>query len=243
MGYRLDSGEITSQKVTFILVSVLVTVILLWNLVNAEGYFKYALVYLAFMTLPLILNVYDWFFKLGWTVTEEPKSTRPFGFLKKLPTKYHALIILFVCLFLLFTITSRGTAIITAPTFQSPEFVENSLYGAVMSGFVAFPETLMFFCTLFPFIFSWLYIKTKSESISLIGGIFLASLLFSLFHLSVYGTVNLGATIATFIFGALNCVWLYLFRSSTGLIIIHFVNNFVAISFSVVGVAIIGGLV
>ena len=174
------------------------------------------------------------------TVSEEPRNLRPFRFLRNITNTQLFLFTIVLCFAIFFNLTSNGMSIIGVPTFSVMSVSKGVLYNSLTTAFVAIPETLLFFGLIFPTIYALIYKTIKEPMTTLLLAIILASSVFSIFHWSVYGVANLSATISTFIFGIFNCLWIYSFRSSYSLIMIHAVNNFVAVFFSM---AVIGLLI
>ena len=174
------------------------------------------------------------------TVSEENPKTRPFGFDKITNLQLFYLTVI-ISIGIIFSSLSSKMSIIGVPTFSTATMQSQSLLSSsFLVGFVSLPETLAFFCVIFATVFAITNYIIKEPLISFLIASGIASTIFMSYHFSVYGIQNLAGSISCFMFGWLNCLWVFLFRSTYSLIIFHFLLNFLAIFFSM---SIIGGLI
>lgn len=233
--HSLGSDKYNATKDIFYIFCFVTLIVLSWILVNAN--LTFAVIFGTFMLSFFIGDLYD--YAMGRrtaisTVTEEPAKLRPMDFLRKISPLQLFLFTIICCSAVFFSSVSQGVSLIAAPTFQVAEFTQTPLFNVFLTSLVAVPETLFFFCLIFPSIFVLIYKKTGDPIISLIIAVLMASGIFSFFHFTAYGTANIIGSMATFMFGIFNCIWIYMFRSAYGLILIHAVNNFVVTFFSLV---------
>lgn len=236
--YSLGSDKPTIKKQSALLFYIIASVIIIWILFNDPLNWKYAVSYMFLYSIFFSVWVIDFVYKATKnkrseiidTITEEPVETRPFAVFRNTTTLQYGIIIIIVCIITAFSISSKGMLLVSSPQFQFQlaPFLSTPVYGAILSGLVAVPETLFFFGFVFPTAFAGIMHRLKSHMVALLLAFLFTASTFTLFHFLVYGTANIGATIAVFIFGLRECIWVYLFRSLSLPIAEHFTNNFIA---------------
>lgn len=133
-------------------------------------------------------------------------------------------------LFAIFISVSQ-TAFVQAPTFQ---MFETKFGQALLSGIVGgICETAVIFGFLTPtFVGFFERFASDNKILSSLVGIIGGALIFFLYHTIVYQYDQI-ALLSVFIFGFINSLLLFVFRSVYPLIAIHFVNNFMIVFASV----------
>jgi len=212
---------------------------LIWVTANIPQESARALVYGFISLTAVVFIIIDWMFlkkEFIDSVTYENREYRPPPF-NKMPFWMLVLLGIFLTFYIFFNVSSTQFSYVSAPTFQSTQFlVENPLFRSLLSGIAGLSENMLFFAVLLP----TLYVTFKSRlKVPFIIPLFLAMILtstvFMFFHFFVYGLSELTAFLSTFIFAFINCVFVFVFRNLFLTDVFHFFNNFFATWFSVGG--------
>lgn len=249
----LGTDKITKAKAYYLLLIFVLSFILLFSLANIPQEASRANFYLTMVSLCFIAVLIDWGLKTAKlniidVVTEEPREIAPISKVNKLFGSYPAMFFLglVITIYFIFNISATSQSIVAAPSFQAIpiEILENPIYKGFMSGIVGILENLFFFGVFFGTAYAILqrgvkfFFKIENKWIALVLAVILTSLFFTGFHWFVYGTANLLALQSTFVFGALNCILKYIFRSEVIGSMWHFGNNFAVVFFRTVSLGI-----
>jgi membrane protease YdiL (CAAX protease family) len=139
---------------------------------------------------------------------------------------------LVLALLMWYRISVTGQAFIKAPSFTlvSPVLasvgISNNLFGAILSGLTAgIVESIVFWGFIMPTMYAFMRSQGMGRASSVILCILLTALIFTSYHFFVYGYL-ITALFSVFVFGIIQGILLYTFRSQTALFITHFTNNF-----------------
>lgn len=124
-----------------------------------------------------------------------------------------------------------GNAFVKAPTFSLtiPFLSELGLSQKVVSGVISgltagIVESIVFFGFIFPTLYAFFKKQELADIVALILAMLLATTIFTGFHFWVYG-YEFVILFSVFVFGILQCLFAYVFRSMTPLFMTHFINN------------------
>ena len=141
-------------------------------------------------------------------------------------------------------ISISGEAFVKAPAFSLtiPFLSELGLSQKLVSGLISgvtagIVESIIFFGFIMPTLYAFLKKQDLSDLVAIIIAITLASTIFTGYHFWRYGYVFV-TLMSVFIFGILQGIFAYIFRSMTPLIMTHFTNNLLVNLFIASGYAI-----
>ena len=145
---------------------------------------------------------------------------------------------LIIAFIVILAVKVSNTAMVKAPTFHiafpllSHFGMSATFINAILSGLTGgFIEVMVFYGFIFPTIYTYLKQQGMGELSAVIISTLLISLIFMTFHFWVYGYL-LTDLIKVFIFGILQAILVYTFRSTMPAFALHFANNFAVIVFS-----------
>ncbi len=228
----LGSEEITREKNLFLVFLLFVFGFLFWALIGVAQLkgtvLNILLFYIAFGLFATIFILVDYFVikkeRPLDTITIEDEAPI------KLSLKAQLILSAILGVGVFFWISTTGQAFVNAPTFQ---VFETRFAQAFLSGIVgAVPETLVFFSVLAPTLYLLINYWTDNKLFALLAFFVGGTFLFFIFHLFTY-FYDQPALFSVAMFGFINLLLLYLFRSVLPLMSIHFFNNFAVVYFSV----------
>ena len=229
MASVLGSDEITLAKAIRILLLLTFGAFIVFTISNIPSLINWAIIF-GFMTTVSLLAIFgdkiDKRFEVFDTVTEEPASIRP-SFIQGLGPYVIWIAAIFFALFSIFTITRTQQAIVAAPTFSVATLAADPLFSSIITGLVAIPENQFFFGFIFPTIVALLVGRFGLPVFAgTIGGMIITRFIFMGYHSLVYSG-NLVAGNSVLLFGAVNCILIWAFRSLIVSDAWHFSNNFI----------------
>ena len=240
--HELSSDKFTFSKGIYLSILSLMTIFLLFNLVNIVQNQFLATVYVFLYLFSVIHFLFDYHPKFkGWfdTITIEPRSDRPLG-LRNLPRWVDLTLIVAIVGFTLFQTSQSKLSIIASPSFQSlpTSIIGNPYFLAGISFIVGAIEHLFFFAVVLGLIYSVSRRMNIPPTFAVILTIFLTTGVFTMFHFFVYGTAEQAAFTATFVFGFANSLLAIFLRDQTIGTIWHGSNNFFVSLFKTVSIGI-----
>ena len=232
----LGSDKRTAKKGIYLSLTFALIMFLLWVTANVPQETAKALIYSFIALTSVVFIMLDWLFvnkEFIDSVTYEDASLRPPPF-DKIPFWLLMLIGLILVFYIFFSVSTTQYSYISAPKFQSTEFLTGSpFFRSMLSGIAGLCENLLFYAVLFPTLYSNLNKNKKVPFfISLFLAMILTSTVFMFFHFLVYGFSELTAFLSTFIFAFINCGLVFTFRNMFLTDIFHFFNNFFATWFA-----------
>jgi len=121
-----------------------------------------------------------------------------------------------------YKIYTTGAAFVDAPRWS----IFDSVFGnSLFSGLIGPIENLTFFGIIFSTVLAVCRERTGNEYLSFIVALTVATAIFAGYHTFRYSSSE-SAMLSVIIFGALNCILVYVTRSLIISDIIHFTNNF-----------------
>jgi|SRR3990167_127435 len=224
----MGSDEITAAKAFRLLLLLVFGAFIVFTIANIPALSNWAIIF-GFMTVVSFLAIVAGKFKkveIIDTVTEEPASTRP-AIIQSLGPYAVWITAIFFVLFSIFTITRTQQAIVAAPTFSVATLAADPLFSSIITGLVAIPENQFFFGFIFPTIAAILIRQFGLPSFAgVLGGMIITPFIFMGYHSLVYSG-NLVAGNSVLLFGAVNCILVWVFRSLIVSDAWHFSNNFI----------------
>jgi hypothetical protein len=136
--------------------------------------------------------------------------------------KWQLLISLGLGILIAIWISTTGNALVQAPQFQVFDGkTGNAFLGAITGGVI---ETAVFFGLITPSLVVIVQRFTGNQILGVLAGIIGGALIFMLYHTVAYQYDQM-ALVSVFIFGIINTILLFTFRSVVPLIILHTINN------------------
>jgi len=154
----------------------------------------------------------------------------------KLSLKWKIVVALCFMAFTFFMTITQNQAFVQAPIFGLSDF----LYGeALVSGIVGgILETALFFAVIQPVTHSIVFKTTGNVFFATVGGVIGATLIFFLFHTTVY-QYNQEALMSVAVFGLFNSLIVLMLRDNVVTSTWHFTNNFCVVFFQILKFAIL----